>query len=114
MIGNTIKFIYYEKINPGSLKGSERKEATGLVVDAYTEIKGSTSGKFDSFLGCGDGSVSGETKSNRIYKVQYYEEWDAQKSLVRFKDIEAWQLSEIISFANSINQEVNEEKIIEK
>lgn len=103
MIGNTIEFIYWEDI----LTSRENKTATGLVVDAFTKVTGSVSG--GSFLGIGE--TTGSTDSKRVYKVQFYESWDSQKKCIQFKDIEAWQMKKIISFAGQTNQELNEEKI---
>jgi len=110
MIGNTIEYIFHDwKYKTTGEKGELRK---GIVVDAFTEVKGSVRGKSEYFLGIGEGHISGTTDSVRIYRVQFYKEWDREKKFVEFNDIHIWQLKKIISFANDPKQEVNEEKII--
>jgi hypothetical protein len=99
MIGNKIKFAEY------TYSGSThtREEHEGLVVDAWTDVSGTVSGKTDVFLGFGEGKVSGRTQSNRMYKVQ--------TKYGSFKDIRAGMISEIVEFAKLI---VIDEKIIQQ
>lgn len=108
MIGNKIEFHYYEKYS----SKREPIKKIGLVVDAYTEITGRTSGKSESFLGFGEGNISGSTSSNRMYKVEYFQEYDKEHKNPYYTDIHDWQLIKIISFIKSTTQEINEEKII--
>ena len=98
MIGNTIEFVYYDWDNISSVihEKGEPKKYIGLVVDAYTEITGKISGSNEIFLGFGGGSTSGTTNSKRMYKVQFYEDWDTDKKYIKYKDIYDWQLRKII------------------
>lgn len=107
MIGNRIHFKHYKDYridNKGEI-------LEGLVVDAFTKVTGKTTGSASNFLGFGEGSVSGNTNSNRMYKVEFYELWDTNKKHLMYEDIDARMLVKIVSFAGVTNQEVNEEKI---
>lgn len=108
MIGNTIRYMHYYFIN-NTLTSEER---VGLVVDAFTEVKGTVSGSVDMAFGFGSGSTSGSTKSNRVYKVMFYEKYDTEKKLQKFDNVKDNFVSAIIEFANNSNQEKNEEKFI--
>ncbi len=111
MIGNIIEFHYHDF----SARSTDRKPEiiTGLVVDAFTKVSGSVSGRSESFLGFGEGTTSGKTDSKRMYKVEFYENWDTHKRIIKYEDIYAWQLVKIISHANSYKpQETNEEKFV--
>lgn len=111
MIGNTIEFLYFDFSNFSDYerkKSNEERKTIGLVVDAYTEITGSITGKSETFLGFGSGDTTGDTKSKRKYVVQYTPSWS---NTPKFYTMEAWQLSKIISFPSQSNQELNEEKI---
>lgn len=115
MIGNKILFVYYDWSEYGITHRDHSKEPPiikGLVVDAFTDIKGSVSGRSSSFLGIGDGSVSGSTKSKRMYKVEYFSEYDKEEKDPQYTDIHDWQLRKILSFANNPDQERNEEKFV--
>ncbi len=104
MIGNEIEFFYTE---PTMDKGIVM---SGIVVDAYTKITGSVSGQSGYFLGIGDGSVSGNTDSKRMYKVHTTSRWDLNGKRNQFVDIPATWLKDIIRYAVPA-QELNEEKI---
>lgn len=107
MIGNKIEFVWYgDKYS----NNKEPKNYIGIVVDAFTNVSGRISGSSDVFLGFGGGKTSGSTENKRMYKVEFYEDWDTQKKCVQYKDIHDWQLKKIISFSGQTNQEVNEEK----
>lgn len=103
MIGNTIIFnkYKYKYIGDCKLITCEFDVTEGIVVDAYTEVKGHTSG--ESFLGFGE--TEGKTSSKRIYKVQYFEGWDSYKRLPQLMDIQDWMVVKIISINNSLCQE---------
>lgn len=99
MIGNKVIFTYLDdKYN--------RIEVEGLIVDAYTDISGSVSGKQQGMFGFSEGSTSGSTKSERMYKVLYYSEWDADKKHQRFKDIRSHQIDTILSFVHGSIEEI--------
>lgn len=104
MIGNTIKFFI---IKYDSDHNSYKETFTGLVVDAFTEVKGNIKGSSSGALSFSSGSVSGTTDSNRIYKVQY-KTYDGGNTY--FINIRDWQLDEIIAFAGQTKKETNEEK----
>jgi hypothetical protein len=111
MIGNTIEFKDYWRDSSDKLHTDIYQ---GLVVDAFTEVSGTVkgSGKYDSFLGFGEGKsdVYGKTESKRIYKVQVKEKY---LEGFKFYDVKANMMTKIISFGNSRTQEENEEKIID-
>jgi hypothetical protein len=111
MIGNTIEFHDYTSRHITKDIRREPDKLEGLVVDAFTEVSGSVSGSSEVFLGFGGGKTSGQTKSKRMYKVEYYETWDKKKKHKYYKDIHAWQLIRIIAFAKAPDQEKNEENI---
>lgn len=105
MIGNTIKFMYY-------LTDTIKEEREGIVVDAYTNVTGTVSGKYESILGFGEGRTTGSTKSKRIYKVEYIYPYTQKKIYI---DVADYLLIEVVKFAKSFEQqETNEEKIITK
>lgn len=106
MIGNTIKYTHYNLIQQTS------EERIGLVVDAYTEVKGTVRGSVDMAFGFGSGSTSGSTKSDRVYKVMFYDKYDTKKTRQKFDNVKENFVQEIIEFANNSNQEKNEEKFI--
>lgn len=109
MIGNTIKFLHYNHNDYSEYernRTNEERERIGLVVDAFTEIKGYTSGSTEVFLGFGAGKTSGSTESKRVYKVEYTEKYLGK----RYINIYERQLLEILSYAGQPNQEINEEK----
>ena len=84
MIGNKILFkswVSYEY---------DFCEKEGIVVDAWTEVTGTIKG--DVFIGIGD--VKGETKSKRVYKVEYKKYVDSKH--VYYENIKDWQMIKII------------------
>ena len=110
MIGNKIEFLHYDFGNFHEHEHNRKREdrlRIGLVVDAYTEVKGKMIGSSEMFLGFGGGTTSGHTDSKRKYKVQYMEKYS---NTPKFYDMYDWQLVKIISFAGQTNQELNEEK----
>ena len=110
MIGNKIEFLHYDFGNYSDYERNRTREdrlRIGLVVDAFTEVKGSMKGSSEVFLGFGGGTTSGHTDSKRKYKVEYTEKYS---DTPRYIDIQDWQMVKIISFARQPNQEVNEEK----
>lgn len=121
MIGNTIEFLYYAHDEYGfefvlsrpELRDKKPDTLTGLVVDAFTNISGSVTGRSESMFGFGSGHTSGSTKSNRKYKVEFYAKWDTEKKNVKYHDIDAWKLVRIVKYANAREQEKHEEKIID-
>ena len=108
MIGNRIKYRKYFTYNGETNYNLEE----GLVVDAYTKVSGSMSGSGGVFLGFGDSKMSGNTRSDRYYKIQISYVNNEGKTIVYYTDISAGCLHEIVSFANQ-SQEINEEKIIQ-
>lgn len=110
MIGNKIEFLHYDFSNRHDYKSERTREdrlTVGLVVDAFTEVTGKVSGKSEVFLGFGGGKTSGNTKSNRTYKVEYL---DKYLNTIKYINIQDWQLVKIISYAGQSNQEKHEEK----
>lgn len=103
MIGNTIKFRDTSSrwVGNSYIQLKDCPIMEGLVVDAYTEITGRSEGAF--------GFSEGKTCSDRKYKVQYNY---CDTGTKFFMDIYASQLTEIVKFANTPNQEINEEKIV--
>ena len=108
MIGNTILFKNYN----GNGYGYEALK--GIVVDSFTSISGYTTGSVGGLLGFVDGKIKGDTKSNRMYKVEYYAKRDYQNKEKLYKDVYAEDLIEILSFAGNSTHEINEEKIVIK
>lgn len=83
MIGNKIRYTYYY---PGTIGFKEVHE--GVVVDAYTAVKGKVEGmNFVIF-----GEVSGGVDSKRIYIVEYV---IGNKKF--YEEIKSWQLIEILT-----------------
>lgn len=83
MIGNKIRYTYYY---PGAIGHKEVHE--GVVVDAYTAVKGKVEGmNFVIF-----GEVSGGVDSKRIYIVEYV---IGNKKF--YEEIKSWQLIEILN-----------------
>lgn len=96
MIGNTIIFRIYETSYSGFIDWSKpAKEVEGLVIDAFTKVTGSVEG--DGILGFVE--VKGRTDSKRMYKVQYYEQWDSKKEYPRLTDITDSYLVRVVKFA---------------
>ena len=110
MIGNRIKF----KETRWDGTTHTTKEREGVVVDAFTEVSGSVSGTGASILGIGSSKTAGNTSSRRKYKVEYYADYDTKKERPIYEDISAFQLVKIIQFYHQGNQELLEEKIIDK
>jgi len=108
MIGNTIK--YREYFTYGGETKFNIKE--GVVVDAYTKIDGSMSGKGAAILGFGESSMRGKTDSTRMYKIEISYINQKDERVVFYQDIPASRLHEIVSYANQ-PQEQNEEKFSE-
>lgn len=108
MIGNKIKYREYLTYG-GEVKFNIEE---GIVVDAYTKIDGSMSGKGASLLGFGESSMRGKTDSTRMYKIEMSYINREDKRVVYYKDIPANRLEEIVSFANQ-TQEQKEEKFSE-
>jgi len=104
MIGNRIKFKKYSFRTLGSTHQLHDTQEEGLVVDAWTDVSGTVSGKTEVFLGFGEGKVSGSTKSKRMYKVE------CGKTFKYYQDIEANMITEITEFAKLV---VIDEKIVQ-
>jgi hypothetical protein len=116
MIGNTIEFVFIDfNDNERHLKPLSDKQDVriGLVVDAFTDVSGSMSGKSESFLGFGEGRMSGSTKSKRKYLIESFENWDQGKKHPILIEIYQWQVKKITSYAGNPQQEINEEKFRE-
>lgn len=100
MIGNKIKFRKITWI------GAEYhvSEIIGIVVDAYTEVRGRY--KSSTFIGIGEGK--GDTNSSRMYKVECISVGGTYKY---YEDIYAKSLIEILEYNN---QSVQHEKFVNK
>lgn len=94
MIGSKILYRHYPKYGPNKY---EAQQYEGLVVDAFTNVSGTTKG--DVFLGFGD--VNGDVKSRRMYKVQYHDSLGFQ-----YENISDSQLIKILEFKSALDQEI--------
>lgn len=102
MVGNTVEYNQWYRF--GRFQNPPEK-LIGIVVDAYTDVSGSISGKGSYFLGIGDSSTSGSTKSKRKYKVMYYNKYDSEKQHQYFDTINESDVIRIIEFGNEFKEE---------
>lgn len=66
MIGNTIKYKFKKLLSTSFFEF----EGEGVVIDAFTNVSGHTTGRSESFLGFGEGRISGNVNSERTYIVE--------------------------------------------
>lgn len=81
MIGKTIVFEHRDANVLDSYKENPIK--TGIVVDAWVEINGYYRKGGDFLSG---GAAKGSTSSQRMYKVEYYSDYDKKTSYINIKD----------------------------
>jgi hypothetical protein len=100
MIGNKIQFSYY--IDNDVNKWPEIKQ--GIVVDAFIMITGEENSLNMHNIQEGIGEKIKNTFSKRVYKVEFFHDWDTGRTEPSYKNIFEWQLKKIISFANEIRR----------
>lgn len=104
MVGSSVTFsIFNDKHEYITLKG--------VIVDAYTDITGSVSGKSENAFGFGSGKTTGTTESRRVYRVMHHPEWDTEKTYQRFTDVHINAIQKINQFKGGFIEEIfNTEK----